>query len=178
MGLGEIAAQYAGLGLDDPTLEPLYALAEELDIPISVHSGLGPPGTPYQCCPKFRAAFGNPLALESVLVRHPKLRVNVMHAGYPYLEEMKAILYVYPQVHADLAVIDWILPRAEFHAYLEGLVRAGFSKQLLFGSDQMVWPEAIGMAVEGVDSAPFLTDEQKRDIFHDNAVRFFRLKGD
>jgi uncharacterized protein len=45
----------------------------------------------------------------------------------------------------------------------------------MFGSDQMVWPEAIGMAIEGIQSANFLTEEQKRDIFYNNAVRFFRL---
>ncbi len=45
----------------------------------------------------------------------------------------------------------------------------------MFGSDQMAWPDAIALAIEGVDSAAFLTPEQKADIFHDNAVRFFKL---
>ena len=36
-------------------------------------------------------------------------------------------------------------------------------------------PETIGMAVEGIISATFLTEEQKRDILYNNAVRFFRL---
>ncbi|HKY29834.1 MAG TPA: hypothetical protein VJM12_17975 [Pyrinomonadaceae bacterium] len=45
----------------------------------------------------------------------------------------------------------------------------------MFGSDQMIWPEGIGMAIEGVESAKFLTYAQKRDIFYNNAVRFFRL---
>lgn len=54
---------------------------------------------------------------------------------------------------------------------------AGFGKRLLFGSDQMVWPEAIGMAVEGIESATFLTEEEKRDIFYNNAARFLRLDG-
>lgn len=45
----------------------------------------------------------------------------------------------------------------------------------MFGSDQMVWPESITLAVEGVDSAAFLTAEQKRAIFHDNAARFLKL---
>jgi predicted TIM-barrel fold metal-dependent hydrolase len=31
------------------------------------------------------------------------------------------------------------------------------------------------MAIEGIQSATFLTAEQKRDIFYNNAVRFFRL---
>jgi predicted TIM-barrel fold metal-dependent hydrolase len=174
--LGELAAQYVGLYLDDSLFEPYLALAEELDIPVGVHTGLGPEGTPYTCCPKFRIRYGNPLLLEDVLVRHPKLRLYIMHGGWPYLEETKAIMAVYPQVYADLAVIDWIIPREEFHEYLRGLLRAGLGKRLMFGSDQMVWPEAIGMAIEGIESAQFLSQEQKRDIFYNNAVRFLRLK--
>jgi predicted TIM-barrel fold metal-dependent hydrolase len=54
-------------------------------------------------------------------------------------------------------------------------MREGFGKRLMFGSDQMIWPEGIGMAIEGIESAEFLTGEQKRDIFYSNAVRFLRL---
>jgi hypothetical protein len=35
---------------------------------------------------------------------------------------------------------------------------------------------AIALAVEGGGSAPFLTHEQKRKIFHDNAARFLGLE--
>jgi predicted TIM-barrel fold metal-dependent hydrolase len=48
----------------------------------------------------------------------------------------------------------------------------------MFGSDQMYWPEAIGLAVDGVDSATFLTPAEKRDILYGNAVRFLRLEQD
>jgi predicted TIM-barrel fold metal-dependent hydrolase len=68
--------------------------------------------------------------------------------------------------------LDWILPRAEFHAYLAALLRAGFGKRIMFGSDHMFWPEAIAIAV---DSAAFLNSDERRDIFYTNAVRFFRL---
>jgi predicted TIM-barrel fold metal-dependent hydrolase len=174
--LGELAGQYVGLHLSDSLFEPYLMLAEELDIPVGVHTGLGPEGTPYTCCPKFRVRLGNPILLEEALVRHPKLRLYIMHGGWPYLEETKAIMSVYPQVYADLAVINWIIPREEFHEYLLGLIRAGLGRRLMFGSDQMVWPEAIGMAIEGIESATFLTKEQKRDIFYNNAARFLRLK--
>jgi hypothetical protein len=83
-------------------MEPYWALAEELDIPGGLHTGLAPPRTPYQCCPKFRNSLGNPALLEEVLIRHPKLRVYLMHAGYPYLQETIAIMHMYPQVYADL----------------------------------------------------------------------------
>jgi uncharacterized protein len=174
--LGEVSAQYAGLTLSDPKYEPYLALAEELDIPVALHTGTGPPGISYDpCCRGFRASLGSPALVEDALNRHPKLRLNVMHGGWPYLEETIAILFHYPQVYVDLGAIDWLLPRAEFHAYLGALTRAGFAKRIMFGTDQIFWPEAIGMAVEGVDSARFLTPAEKRDIFHGNAVRFFRL---
>ena len=173
--MGELALAYSGVAPDDPRMEPYWALAEELDIPVALHTGLAPPNTPYRCCPKFRTSFGNPALLEEVLVRHPKLRVYLMHAGYPYLQETIAILHMYPQVYADLGAISWTRPREAFHNYLHALVREGFGKRLMFGSDQMMWPEAMGMAIEGIESASFLTDEQKRDIFFHNAVRFMRL---
>jgi predicted TIM-barrel fold metal-dependent hydrolase len=46
---------------------------------------------------------------------------------------------------------------------------------MLFGSDQMIWPETIRLAIETTESTDFLTDEQKRDIFYNNAARFLRL---
>jgi predicted TIM-barrel fold metal-dependent hydrolase len=35
-------------------------------------------------------------------------------------------------------------------------------------------PVAIDIAIEGIRSADFLSEEQKRDIFYNNAVRFLR----
>ena len=173
--LGELAIQYLGLSLSDSLFEPYLALAEELDIPVGIHTGLGPAETPYSCCPKFRVTYGNPVLIEEVLVKHPKLRIYLMHGGWPYLEETKAIMSVYPQVYADLATINWIIPQDEFHEYLKDLIRAGFGKRLMFGSDQMVWPEAIGLAIVGIESADFLTEAQKRDIFYNNAARFLKI---
>jgi uncharacterized protein len=174
--LGEVTSQYAGLQLDDPQYEPFLALAEELDIPVALHTGTMPPGMPFDpCCRTARMRLGNPLLVEEVLNRHPKLRLNLMHAGWPFGEETIAILFEYPQVNADLGAINWLLPREEFYAYLSALMRAGFGKRLMFGSDQMFWPEGIGMAVRAVHEAPFLTPAAKRNIFYENALRFFRL---
>ena len=124
--MGELALAYSGVAPNDPRMEPYWALAEDLDIPVALHTGLGPANTPYQCCPQFRTSLGNPALLEEVLVRHPKLRVYLMHAGYPYLQETIAILHMYPQVYADLGAISWTRPREAFHNYLHALVREGF----------------------------------------------------
>jgi hypothetical protein len=39
----------------------------------------------------------------------------------------------------------------------------------------MRWPEKIGEGIEAIEQAPFLTEEQKRDIFYNNAARFLHL---
>lgn len=173
--LGEIGNQYEGLYPTDPKLEPFFALAEELDIPFAIHMGLGPPRAAYIGYPKYRMGLSNPLLLEEVLIRHPKLRLYVMHAGWPMLDQTIGLMWAHPQVYVDIAVINWALPRKEFHAYLRRLVEAGFGKRIMFGSDQMVWPEVIEWAIAGVESATFLTPEQKGDIFYNNAAGFFRL---
>ncbi|MGI9076918.1 MAG: amidohydrolase family protein [Gemmatimonadaceae bacterium] len=174
--LGEVITQYGGTAPDDPKLEPYYALAEELDIPVAIHMGLGPPGTSYFATPGYRMALSDPLRLEHVLLRHPKLRLYVMHAGWPLGDRMVGLLYSHPQVYVDVGVIDWVLPRAEFQAYLKRLIDAGFANRIMFGSDQMVWPDAIDAAIQSINQVPFLTAQQKRDIFYNNAARFFRLR--
>ena len=175
--IGEVAQQYLGIAPNDPRMEPIFALAEELDIPIGLHMFPGgPPGFAYLPGSHFRAAFGDPLLLEDVLAHHPKLRIYVMHAGWPFLDRMIALMYAYPNVNVDLGVISWLLPRAEFYRYLRALVQAGYSKRIMFGSDSLGFPENVEMAVDAVKAADFLTPEQKSDILYHNAARFFRLE--
>lgn len=171
----EVTPQYRGLPPDHPSLAPFYAMAERLDIPVGIHMGYGAPGGPYWLYPKYRASLGNPMLLEEVLTRHPKLRLYVMHAGMPLTDEMIAILYSHPQVYVDISADNVGVNRAEFWVHLRRLVEAGYGKRIMFGSDQMVWPQAIEVAVDSITTAPFLSEEQKRDILYNNAARFLRL---
>ena len=174
--LGEITSPYEGVDYDGPELAPYFALAAELKMPVGVHTGLTFPGAVYTCCPKYRIERGNPVHLDEVLARNPGLRLYIMHMGEMFQESTLAILHMYPQVNIDVAVMDWGgMPREQFHANLQALVNAGLGKRIMFGSDQMVWPELIGQAIEGIESAAFLTDEQKHDIFYNNAARFLGL---
>ena len=174
--MGEFEPQYAGISPGDSSLEPYYALAEELDVPLGIHVGLGPPGAPYiKGMAKYRMSLSNPLLLEDVLVRHPNMRLYVMHAGWPFLDEMVGLLYAHPQVYIDIAVISWVLPRKEFHQYLQRIVEAGYGQRIMYGSDEMQWPQSIKISVENILSASFLTKVQKEDIFYNNAARFLRL---
>ena len=95
---GEVSNQYQGFDPSDPAFDPYLAIAEELDIPMSIHVGTGPPGAPYLGFPKYRARLHSPLTIEEALMKHPKLRVSLMHAGWPMLDDLLAVLWTHPQV--------------------------------------------------------------------------------
>ena len=176
--IAELAPFYDGKLANDPDIMPYFALAESLDIPLGFHvlPG-GPNGGKYllQQLAGMRAKNANPMQLEEALVAHPGARVYVMHGGWPYVEDMKALLYAHPQLYLDISVLNWLLPVSELHAFLESLVDAGFGDRIMFGSDQMVWPQTIAIGIDAVNSATFLSREQKADIFYNNAARFLRL---
>jgi len=164
----QILAQEEGVAADDPRLEPWWALAEELELPVAI--SLGPPSRTAPD-PRYRVALGDPLRLEPVLLRHPRLRLAVAQAGWPFADSMAAILRAYPQVFVDTGGIALGLERAELHAYVRRLVDAGFADRILFASGAAE-PEQVGRAIEAVESATFLNPEQRRAILHDNAARW------
>ena len=175
VAIAEVANQYSGVVPDDPRMAPYWQVAEELDIPVGYHLGTGPPGSIYLGAAANRARLHSALLLEEVLVRHPKLRLYVMHAVYPMLDDLLAMLYQHPQLHVDVGVIVWSQPRAAFYRYLRALVESGFGNRVMFGSDQMVWPGVIERSIAVINEAPFLSAAQKRDILYNNAARFLRL---
>lgn len=167
--LGELGLQYAAIPIDDASVNPMLALAHKLDIPVLVHvAGLG--GSP-----DFPVHLGNPLRLAKVLRRYPGLRVYIENASWPFLEEVTSLMYQYPSVYADISTILHVIPRPVAYKYLQGLIDNGLGKRLMYGSDQMIWPEVIGVTIKAIEDADFLTEEQKRDILYNNAARFLRL---
>ena len=51
--------------------------------------------------------------------------------------------------------MDWFIPKKEFHHYLQRIVEAGFGKRVMYGSDQMMWPDAIPLSVKWIEDAEF-----------------------
>jgi len=167
--LGELTLQYNAIPIDDPSVDPLLSLAHELDVPVHVHvAGLGGSSD-------FPIHLGNPLRLSKVLRKYPGLRIYIENASWPFLEEVTSLMYQYPSVYVDISTILHLTPRTVAYAYLKGLVDNGLGKRVMYGSDQMIWPEVIGENIEAIEAADFLTEEQKRDILYNNAARFLRL---
>ncbi|SEL52262.1 hypothetical protein SAMN05428989_1839 [Pseudoxanthomonas sp. GM95] len=168
--LGEVGLQHHGIGLDDPRMEAFWALADEVDLPVGIRvTGPAPDARHHS------AVRGGPQTLAHVLARHPHLRVYLMHAGEPTLDELLAVLDAHPQVYVDVGQLAYTQSRPAFYRDLQAMVEAGFGNRVMFGSGSRVWPESIGRAIETVNRAPFLDAGQKRDIFYNNAARFLRL---
>ena len=173
--LTEMTTQYFGIEPTDPVLEPYWAALAANDVPAGIHVGTGPPGVIYLGSPNYRARMHSALTMEEVLVANPELRVYLMHAGFPMLEDLLVLMYAHPQVYVGVGVIAHTQPRPMFYRYLQGIFDAGFGKRVMFGSDQMVWPEVTARGIEVINDAPFLSNTQKRDVLFWNAARFLRL---
>ena len=180
--IAELAPFYAGKLANDSSIMPYFELAQALNIPLGLHVLPGGPNYGIHHFPemlgKMRVKNANPLQLEEALVKFPKLKLYIMHGGWPYIEDLKALMYAHPNVYVDISVLNWILPQEELNNYLKSLINAGFGNRILFGTDQMVWPDTIDDAVESVNSAHFLTIKQKEDIFYNNAAKFLGLSAE
>jgi len=173
--MGEVAPQYQGMSPSDTALDKYFAVAEQLNIPVGIHMGTGGNGMANLTSPKYRASLGNPFLLEDLLARHPKLKVWVMHAGYPMIDEMIALMGANAYVYVDLAGFIWSYPLEEINDYIRRLVQAGFEKRIMYGTDLLIWPKLMEVSIGVIENANYLSFEQKRDILFNNAVRFFRL---
>lgn len=174
---GEIGPYYLGKTISDPVYAPYLEICEKYGIPLALHTGGGPLQTPYRGAPNARLTLASPLLAEDILVKYPKLQVYLMHSGVHKYEDALRLMLMYPRVYSDLGVVLWVheMPKHYGEEFLKLAKKFGLLKRVMFGSDQMVWPKAIEMSIDQLNSFDFLTPEEKRDIFYHNAARFLKL---
>jgi predicted TIM-barrel fold metal-dependent hydrolase len=120
---------------------PVYAVAAELGIPVSINVGI--PG------PQVRSRCQDPVLLEDVLIDFPTLTVIGAHMGHPYEALLIQYLLKWPQLH--------LMTSAYLATYMdEGMVRFMDSSRgrgrLLFASDHPVIP--AGKALDAARALP------------------------
>lgn len=172
---GEIGTNYGGYSPSDPVLDAYWEISEKFDIPVGIHTGGSFPGIHKQY-PNFRLRHGDPFLVEDILVKYPDLRVYMMHAGAHFYERAAMLMVQYPDLYVDIAVLNWVPNASSFLVpFLKKAKEYNVLDRVMFGSDQMIWPGAIEMAIEKVQSLDFLTLEEKEGIFYGNAARFLNL---
>jgi predicted TIM-barrel fold metal-dependent hydrolase len=147
--------------------EPLTVVYEkciEYGAPLMVHTGTS----------VFKGArnrFADPMPIDDVAVDFPALKIIASHAGRPmYTDTAFFIIRRHPNVYFDISSTP---PKAllRYYPWLERV-----ADKAMFGSD---WPgpgiKDIGNNIEEF-LALNLTDEVKRKILRDNALRVFNLE--
>jgi uncharacterized protein len=158
----------------DPAYQPAYRLAEKYNVPVVFHTG-----DTYSVTGKLK--FADPLTIDEVAVDHPKVNFVIAHCGNPWIESAAEVAYKNPNVYLDgsaFLIGDLnAIPQEKIDEYVVKPLRWIFGyiedpSKLMFGTD---WPlTKIGPYAEAFKRA--IPKEHWKAVFHDNAVRVFKLK--
>jgi len=174
---GEVMAVYKGRTLADSVYQPYLAICEKYGIPVAYHSGGSFPNAQNLGWPKYRIALGDPFLIEDILVKYPKLKIYLMHAGENFYENTLRMMDGYPNLYADLGDELWLHPMTMDFAvkFLKSAKTYGLLNRVMFGSDQMLWPSAITSSINFLNSLDFLTKDEKEMILYKNASVFLGI---
>ncbi len=148
----------------DRMIYPLYAKAQELKIPVMVHTGSS----------VFRGSrmkYGDPVHLDDVAVDFPELALLQVHSGRGFWYDSAFFLaQLHPHVYMEIAG----LPPQNLLKYFPDLEKN--ADKIIFGSD---WPgvPGIGKNIEAIRRLP-LKDETKKKILGENAAKILKLDAD
>ena len=146
---------------NEPRLYPLYAKAQELGIPVLVHTGSS----------VFRGArikYGDPLLLDDVAVDFPHLTILLAHAGRPFWYEQA---FWMARRHSNVYLEVSGLPAQNLLSYFPRL--EDLADKIVYGSD---WPgnPYIRRNIDAIGRLPLL-DETKSKILGGTAARLLGL---
>lgn len=145
-------------------LYPLYDKAQELGIPVMVHTGSS----------VFRGArikYGDPLYLDDVAVDFPDLTILMVHSGRGFWYDRAFFL---AKLHKNMYMEIAGLPPQKLLDYFPELDRLG--DKVVFGSDFPGMPH-IGRNIEIIRGLPLL-DETKEKILGGNASKILGIRPD
>jgi len=85
---------------NDKRVYPFYQKAVELDIPIYFHQA-----AQFGATVLAPMKYARPWLLDDIVIDFPDLRINVEHMGYPWTEELIAIMAHAPNVYTDISAL-------------------------------------------------------------------------
>jgi len=110
---------------------PIYAVCEELGIPVGINIGV--PG------PKVRSHVQHPELLEDVLIDFPKLVVIGAHMGHPYEELLMNLMRKWDTLYISTTAYA---PKYLDLALLRFMATSTYRGRVLWGSDDPWFPMA------------------------------------
>lgn len=147
--------------LNDPRIYPLYQAAQDLKIPVLIHTGSS-------VFKGSRLKYGDPLHLDDVANDFPSLNLVMAHSGRGFWYDRAFFLSkLHPNVYMEVSG----LPPSKLMTYFPELARN--TDKVIFGSD---WPgmNAIRGNMEAIARLP-LTAEGVEKVLGGNAAKLLNL---
>lgn len=147
---------------NDRRLYPLYSKAEDLQVPVMVHTGTS----------IFKGAklkYGDPLFLDEVAVDFPDLSILLVHSGRGFWYDRAFVMTrLHKKVYMEIAG----LPPHKLLDYFPELERV--ADKVIFGTD---WPGIInpGANIKAIRDLP-LEEEAIQNILGGNAAGLLNIK--
>lgn len=172
--LGESMFNYYGIPPNDKRLEPYWKVAEELNIPVGIHADTGPrpERVNKEERPNYNPEYANPALLKPILEKHPNLKLYLMHYGGGYSEQSLELMKLYPQIYCEISAVSMFAPKKVWEPRVKKLFDEGLGDRLMFASDYF---GTVRKNIEIIFELEWLTEQQKRDIYYNNAARFLNL---
>ena len=153
----------------DRRMWPVYAWAQENDVPVVIHSGRFNPGGPWP-------EYSQPKLFVDLLRDFPTLRVVLAHAGGGWWDQAIELAQTFAQVHFDTSIafsqVSTPTRPALSDEEVVALIRAFGARRLMFGSEYP-WLHPVRDATR-VARLP-IADAEKRLILAENAQRIYKL---
>jgi predicted TIM-barrel fold metal-dependent hydrolase len=167
---------------DDKNYYPFYQRVEELNVPILVHTGLGPQYTYLKYC--------QPIYVDTIAVDFPQINFILAHMGDPFTNQAFAVAAKNPNVFLDISAWEPVLKFAP-PAFIQNLYQAKMTcgiEKILFGSDWPLFTHILSQAewVKGIKELKIppplklmgveeFSVEEKSAILGGNTARLLKL---
>ncbi len=116
------------IGLDHRKMYPLYAMCEQMGVPVSMQTGHVLEAMPSE--------HGRPMQLDRIACDFPDLTLIGTHTGYPWVDEMIAVATKWPKVYLNVSA--W-LPKYFGPSLLNFMRSRTGSQKVIFGSNGLSW---------------------------------------
>lgn len=164
-----LSALYNGVVASDRRYYPLYAKAAELDVPVRIYTAMNYAND--------RAYdLGHPRYLDEVAVDFPELRIVAGLAGWPWVNEMVALLRRHPNLYVDTAAHHpryFAQPGSGWEQFLQ-FGNTLLQDKVMVGLSRYLFGTSFESLIEEYRKLP-LKDKVVEKWLYGNAATFLRM---
>lgn len=161
-----INGQVTGVPASDPSWDPFYEASIDAGLPVMIMCGLTGIGQGHPGGRGIRLDDGHPRHIDDVAARYPNLRVLAARPGWPWQDDMIAILLHKANVSYELH--GW--GPKQFTPALKKEIRGRMQDRIMFGCDFPVLRYEKVIADWQAEGYP---PEVLEKVLHANAERYF-----